>query len=236
MELKVTSDTLFKLSTELSDKLSDFEKVFVKTGTVYPIQTHTPAPGDHVKVELADVFLGPENINTWYIYRFHVEFEGNEPDNHPQDQEQSPPPKEDIIKLPGYPTPFSLANPILPNGHFNWAEATKSGTRIPTDKGVVDGIFKIAEAMEEVRSLLGDRPIKVNSWYRDPVTNRLVGGASRSRHLSGDALDFVVKGMSPAQVYAKLNPWWGARGGLASSSVFTHIDARGYKARWSYGY
>ena len=236
MDLKVNSNTFFKLSTELSDQLSDAEKVFVSKGTTYPVQSHTPDLGDHVKVELADVFLGPENRNTWYVYRFHVEFEGNEPDNNPKDQEQSASTQENTIKLPGYTTNFSLSSPIMPNGHFTWAEATKNGTRIPADKSIVDGILKIAEVMEEVRSLLGDRPIKVNSWYRDPATNRRVGGASRSRHLSGDALDFVVQGMSPSQVYAKLNPWWGARGGLASSSVFTHIDARGYKARWSYGY
>ena len=236
MKVKVISDTLFKLSTELSDKLSDSEKVFVKNGTVYSVHSHTPDQGDHVKVALADVFLGPENRNTWYAYRLDVEFEGNEPDNQPRDQEQSPPLQEKTIKLPGYTTLFPLSSSILPNGHFNWAEATKGGTRIPTDKRVVDGILKIAKSMEEVRSLLGNRPIRVNSWYRDPVTNRRVGGASRSRHLSGDALDFVVQGMSSSQVYAELNPWWGARGGLASSSVFTHIDARGYKARWSYGY
>ncbi|MDJ0706612.1 MAG: D-Ala-D-Ala carboxypeptidase family metallohydrolase [Leptolyngbyaceae cyanobacterium MO_188.B28] len=236
MELKVVSDTLFKLSTELSDKLSDAEKVFVKNGTIYPVHSHAPDKGDHVRVALADTFLGPKNRNTWYVYRLDVEFEGNEPDNQPKDQEKVVKSKDVTIKLPGNTSQFSLSSPIISNGHFTWGEATKGGTRIPVDTNVVQGILSIAKVMEEVRSLLGDKPIQVNSWYRDPATNRRVGGASRSRHLSGDAVDFVVKGMTPFQVYDKLNPWWGARGGLASSSVFTHIDARGYKARWSYGY
>ena len=90
--------------------------------------------------------------------------------------------------------------------------------------------------MEEVRDRLGGRPITINSWYRDPVTNRRVGGASRSRHLVGDAVDFVAPGIHPYDVYDRLNRWWGAKGGLASATVFTHIDTRGYYARWSYGF
>jgi uncharacterized protein YcbK (DUF882 family) len=90
--------------------------------------------------------------------------------------------------------------------------------------------------MEEVRQYLGDRPITVNSWYRDPRTNRLIGGARFSRHMTGDAVDFVVAGISPPEVNRRLDSWWGGRGGIASASVFTHIDARGYRARWSYGF
>jgi uncharacterized protein YcbK (DUF882 family) len=101
---------------------------------------------------------------------------------------------------------------------------------------VVYGIIRIARVMEEVRARLGDRPIRVNSWYRDPASNRAVGGARFSRHMSGDAIDFVVIGIHSYTVYDRLNRWWGSRGGLASSSIFTHIDARGYYARWSYGY
>ena len=101
---------------------------------------------------------------------------------------------------------------------------------------MVYGIIRIARVMEDVRDRLGDRPITINSWYRDPVTNRRVGGASRSRHLNGDAVDFVAPGLHPYNVYDRLNRWWGSKGGLASATVFTHIDARGYYARWSYGF
>ena len=94
----------------------------------------------------------------------------------------------------------------------------------------------MAEVMEDVRAKFGDRPIQVNSWYRDPATNAAVGGASASRHMQGDAVDFVVKGIPCHEVFRELDPWWRDRGGLASSSVFTHIDGRGYRARWSYGY
>jgi hypothetical protein len=52
----------------------------------------------------------------------------------------------------------------------------------------------------------------------------------------GDAVDFVIPGYHPYDVFAELNGWWGSKGGLASATVFTHIDARGYRARWSYGF
>jgi uncharacterized protein YcbK (DUF882 family) len=85
-----------------------------------------------------------------------------------------------------------------------------------------------------VRALFGNRSVEVNSWYRDPATNLRVGGWAMSRHIHGDAVNFKVEGVSPQDVYARLDPWWGRRGGLASSSQFTHIDARGYRARWLY--
>ena len=97
-------------------------------------------------------------------------------------------------------------------------------------------MIRIAEALEEIRTMFGNRPMQINSWYRDPVTNAAVGGASMSRHLTGDAVDFVIQGYHPYDVFAELDYWWGSRGGLASSTVFTHIDGRGYRARWDYGY
>lgn len=236
MLMEVVGDTLFKLQPVVSTQLSSREKVFVKNGTVFRVSSHQPSEGNHIQVALADAFLGPENRNTWHVYAPDIKIEGNEPDNAPKDNPPSEPAKGAPIRLPGFDSPFYLGNPILPQGHFTWAEATRNGQRIPVNKNVVYGIIRIARVMEEVRQILGNRSIQVNSWYRDPATNRRVGGASQSRHLTGDAVDFVVAGMHPYDVYARLNGWWGGRGGLASATVFTHIDARGYSARWSYGF
>ncbi|MDJ0707170.1 MAG: D-Ala-D-Ala carboxypeptidase family metallohydrolase [Leptolyngbyaceae cyanobacterium MO_188.B28] len=234
MKLQVVSDTLFKLKPVLSGELSDSEKLFVKNGTVFELHSHVPAENNHVKMALSSAFLGPENRNTWYAYAPDVRIEGNEPNNQPRDLKKADASPRGSIRLPGFSSTFYLSNPILPGGHFTWAEATKNGSRIPVNKNVVYGIIRIARVMEEVRKILGNRPISVNSWYRDPVTNRRVGGASRSRHLTGDAVDFVVAGIHPYDVYERLSPWWGSRGGLASARVFTHIDARGHYVRWSY--
>ena len=264
VKLKVVSDTLFKLRPVFSYQLSAAEKVFVKNRTQFELTESQLAEGNHVRVVLANTGLGDRNLKEWYAYAPDIEIEGNQSSNTPHkgsdDQPQPVPPPtlpvvrppappipkpkpqpvtrkpEGPFRLPGFRSTFYLSEPIVPNGNFTWAEATKNGSRIPTNRSIVYGIIRVARVMEEVRSRLGDRPIRVNSWYRDPATNRAVGGAIYSRHLSGDAIDFVVIGLHAYTVYDRLNGWWGGRGGLASSSIFTHIDTRGYYARWSYGY
>ena len=270
VRLKVVSDTLFKLEPVLSSQLSSEEKIFVKNGSEFELVDSETAAGNHVRVVLATTGLGDRNLKTWYAYAPDIVIEGNPVDNTPHkndptlpkpEPEPDPDPKPPTaekppappvpappkppeperkptgpFRLPGFRSTFYLSEPIIPNGNFTWAEATKNGSRIPVSRDIVYGIIRIARVMEEVRSRLGDRPIRVNSWYRDPASNRAVGGARYSRHMSGDAIDFVVIGLNAYTVYARLNRWWGSQGGLASSSIFTHIDARGYYARWSYGY
>lgn len=266
--LKVVSDTLFKLQPVLSSQLSSSEKVFVKNGTEFELVESEKAPGNHVRISLAATGLGDRNLTNWYAYAPDIVIEGNPSGNTPHKNnpekpqpvpEPTPPPVVEKppappvpaptpkpeptrpaptgpFTLPGFRSTFFLSEPIIPDGHFTWAEATRNGQRIPESRDIVYGIIQIARVMEEVRSRMGDRPIRVNSWYRDPATNKAVGGARYSRHMSGDAIDFVVVGVHAYTVYARLNSWWGSQGGLASSSIFTHIDARGYYARWSYGY
>ncbi len=125
-----------------------------------------------------------------------------------------------------------LDEQILKNGHFTWAEATKNGTRIPQNEETVDNIVKIARSMEDIRAYFGNKPINVNSWYRDPRAKKAVGGARESRHLKGDAVDFSVKGIHPHDVYGKLDSYWGNKGGLGKYNAFTHVDSRGKKVRW----
>lgn len=233
--LTVVSDTLFKTSPQLSSKLSSREKVFVRNKTELELAAHELAAANHVKLELAES-LGNRPERIWYAYKPDIRIEGNEENNQPKNETPRPKPSGPYIKLPGFRGNFYLANPVIPGGHFTWGEATHGGSRIPVNRNVVYGIIRIARVMEEVRDRLGGRPITINSWYRDPVTNRRVGGASRSRHLVGDAVDFVAPGIHPYDVYDRLNRWWGSRGGLASATVFTHIDTRGYYARWSYGF
>lgn len=236
INLSVISDTLFKTSPKMSSQLGSDEKIFVQNTTELALVSHELAPANHVKIELAEPSFNNRSELTWYAYKPDIEIEGNETDNQPKNETPRPAPSGPYIKLPGFQGNFYLSNPIIPNGHFTWGEATHGGSRIPVDRNVVYGIIRIARVMEEVRDRLGGRPLTINSWYRDPVTNRRVGGAGRSRHLVGDAVDFVAPGIHPYDVYDRLNRWWGSKGGLASATVFTHIDTRGYYARWSYGF
>lgn len=122
---------------------------------------------------------------------------------------------------------------IIPQGHFSWAEATKYGTRVPKDERVVENIVKTAGTMEEIRKYLGGRAITITSWYRDPETNRKVGGAEKSMHMQGLAVDFSVSGLEPREVYKKMDEYWGSKGGLGKYNSWTHVDGRGKPARWS---
>ncbi|MEL6139009.1 MAG: D-Ala-D-Ala carboxypeptidase family metallohydrolase [Cyanobacteria bacterium J06628_6] len=235
--LTVTSDTLFKLAPKMSSQLPREQKVFIENKSEFELLGHEKSANNHIKLEFASPSVPSRSQTVWYAYSPDIRIEGNEPDNQPKNEVPAPAkPSGPYIRLPGFNSRFYLSQPILPGGNFTWAEATKNGSRIPVNRNTVYGIIRIAKVMEDVRKRLGNRPIKINSWYRDPTTNRRVGGASRSRHLVGDAVDFVLPGIHPYTVYDRLNGWWGSRGGLASATVFTHIDTRGYYARWSYGF
>ncbi|MEL7494177.1 MAG: D-Ala-D-Ala carboxypeptidase family metallohydrolase [Cyanobacteria bacterium J06554_11] len=250
--VRVLSNTWFKLSANHQAKeLPADKKTLVRSGTVLALKDHEPAARGHVILTMATLYQGRAK---WAAYGPHVAIEGNLPDNQPNNED---PPTQAVLHRPnpgkrgrkinlsfGFRCPrlnawvnyFYLGEPVLAGGNFSWAEVTKNGQRIPTDAKVIGNAIRIAKAMEEVRKRLGSRTVTVTSWYRDPATNRRVGGASRSRHLVGDAVDFVVAGIAPKRVNTLLDGWWGSRGGLASASSFTHIDARGHRARWSYGF
>lgn len=241
-QLVVGAHTIFKAKLMQSAVLSPTDKLSVKAGTRLSIVADEPAAADHVKVVLPDgVLLGQDDRLEWYVYKGHIKIVGTERDNKPQESPTAPAvaiasaDRGAPITVPTLGTVY-LGEAIIHGGHFSWADATKDGARIPVDEAVVDNILKMAQVMEEVRDLVDNKSITVTSWYRDPDTNQAVGGASRSRHLVGDAVDFIVDGMAPSAVHQRLEPWWGDRGGMASASSFTHIDARGYKARWSYGF
>jgi zinc D-Ala-D-Ala carboxypeptidase len=56
---------------------------------------------------------------------------------------------------------------------------------------VVAHLKRTAEGMEKVRSLLGDKPIHINSGYRSLKVNAAVGSKSTSQHVTGQACDFI---------------------------------------------
>jgi len=246
MTLRITTETWAKKSEEQAANLPDDQKALVAPGD-YAILAYREA-GDHLIATLDPTkvdLLGfhPSGHNTWYFFKGHCEDPaGFGPNNRPTDKRESiaPVPGGHPLTLPGLTGIFYSDRPICPESpNFTWGEALhvdgQGRYRKPADANVTARIIASAKAMQAVRDRLG-RPISINSWYRDPATNRRIGGATQSRHMAGDGVDFRVQGLSPALVYSRLDGWWGARGGLASSSVFTHIDLRGYRARWSYGF
>lgn len=89
-----------------------------------------------------------------------------------------------------------------------------------------------------------DVSIVVNSWVRSRTYNARIGGASNSMHLYGKATDVQVIVRLRNGRRVKLAPRWVARlaavyvpafnrGGIGTYATFTHLDHRGYRARWT---
>lgn len=132
--------------------------------------------------------------------------------------------------------------PIYAGSNFTWGEATKNGRRqisdlvingklIATAASIEQRIIATAIELDIYRSLLGNRPIWINSWYRPASVNARVGGSLWSRHQFGDAVDIRSDYLSAYQVYKILNAVHNL-GGLGRYVSFTHVDWRGQKARW----
>lgn len=82
--------------------------------------------------------------------------------------------------------------------------------------------------LQNFRDRLG-KPIRINSGYRCPAYNKKIDGARNSQHIYGCATDIVVDGMNPKSVQNEAEVF----DGLGRYRTFTHVDSRGYKARWN---
>lgn len=87
----------------------------------------------------------------------------------------------------------------------------------------IDHVVKL----QQLRHDLGSS-IHINSAYRCPAHNAAIGGEKNSMHMKGHATDIVVKGMTPNEVADACEKF----DGLGRYDTFTHIDSRGFKARW----
>jgi zinc D-Ala-D-Ala carboxypeptidase len=99
--------------------------------------------------------------------------------------------------------------------HFTLEEFTDSQTAArkgiknipPENSQERKNIQRTAEVMEQVRTILGDKPILISSGYRSPQVNAAVGGSKSSAHMSGLAVDFSCPGFgTPKAICHKLHP------------------------------
>ncbi len=81
--------------------------------------------------------------------------------------------------------------------HFTLGELTFSDVAVrrgldnTPSLAIMRNLARVAAVMEEIRTLLGCRPIVVHSGYRSLDVNHAVGGVSTSAHCQGLACDFV---------------------------------------------
>lgn len=85
--------------------------------------------------------------------------------------------------------------------------------------------------LEALRAKVGNKSITITSGYRCSSHNAEVGGKPNSYHMKSVAADIKVSGVSASTVAKKAETIFGD-GGLGRYSNFTHVDVRGYKARW----
>lgn len=109
------------------------------------------------------------------------------------------------------------------------------GSEMPTE--VQLNIAELAVQLEIIRSHF-NAPITINSAYRSPEHNRKIGSNDSSQHILGKAVDIVVKGVAPDDVYDAIefliSEGLVKEGGLGRYNTFTHYDIRGTRARWNY--
>jgi len=87
--------------------------------------------------------------------------------------------------------------------HFTLEELTHTDHRTldntPNETELAN-IQRLAEFLEAVKTLLGGKPIMVNSAFRSKAVNDAVGSKDTSQHRIGCAADIRVLGMTPDQV------------------------------------
>ena len=67
-------------------------------------------------------------------------------------------------------------------------------------------LFAVATGLEKIRTLLGNLPIHIDSGYRCPELNTLVGGAKDSAHMRGYAADFTCGSFgTPLEIIKKIS-------------------------------
>jgi len=87
--------------------------------------------------------------------------------------------------------------------HFTLDELTHTDHReidnSPT-QDEISNLQQLANFLEEVKTVLGGKPIMISSGFRCKALNDAVGSKDTSQHRTGFAADFRVPGMTPDEV------------------------------------
>ena len=87
--------------------------------------------------------------------------------------------------------------------HFTLEELTATSHRefdnTPNESEIAN-LQRLAEFLEQVKIVLGNKPVMINSAFRSKQVNDSVGSKDSSQHRVGCAADIRVPGMTPNQV------------------------------------
>jgi len=87
--------------------------------------------------------------------------------------------------------------------HFTLEELTHTDHRELSNEpneSETTNLVRLANFLEQVKELLGGKPIMVNSAFRSKTVNDAVGSKDSSQHRVGCAADIRVPGMTPDEV------------------------------------
>jgi len=110
--------------------------------------------------------------------------------------------------------------------HFTLEELTHTDhsqfENIPNE-AELENLRRLAAFLEEVKTVLGGRPVMVNSGFRSKQVNDAVGSKDSSQHRLGVAVDIRVPGLKPDEVVKTI-----IASGLAFDQVIREFD------RWTH--
>lgn len=129
------------------------------------------------------------------------------------------------LRTAAFPSMSPLPRPSVPVGN----NAFGSYSRANLTPGISNALDVLSYAPQAAN-------IGINSGYRSPTTNAKAGGASRSQHLHGNAVDIDISRLSPADRTALLDlaiEKGNVKGvGVYPSGNSLHIDTRGNPKAW----
>ena len=113
--------------------------------------------------------------------------------------------------------------------HFTLDELTASETaerngwdNTPND-AELENLKRLADMLEQVKVVLGGKPIMINSAFRSKKVNDAVGSRDTSQHRLGCAADIRVPGMTPDEVVRRV-----IASGISFDQVIREFD------RWTH--
>ena len=87
--------------------------------------------------------------------------------------------------------------------HFTLEELTHTDHRELSNEpneSETENLKRLAEFLEQVKTVLGGKPVMVNSAFRSKAVNDAVGSKDSSQHRVGCAADIRIPGMTPDEV------------------------------------
>jgi hypothetical protein len=97
---------------------------------------------------------------------------------------------------------------LTPNFTLDELTASESAERNGWDNSPNDAelenLKRLADFLEQVKVVLGGKPVMINSAFRSKKVNDAVGSKDTSQHRLGCAADIRVPGMTPDEVVRKI--------------------------------